>query len=333
MPRFRKRDEAVSFQLPENESGNIKALVDFGDYLEVYTETSTYKMVSPDSLDPESINDNMPWVYTKTADVGSRHSIVADTILMANEVLGKAIFTKDIDKVKLIMKVKDIKLSILECFDAIHELEKDIREQVNKFEKNSKLSNGGSAHLHFPQSKVLGKTTAAILIHAKRSIQEISAMINIFIPLKVVHGRIDKLIAEIKTSFSEYNDVISYLEDNLRFCERVFDLRNGEEHSLTSRKPLEIENFYLTPQNNIIMPTWGLKGDVKNSVLDEVFKIINFLVEFFENIFLICVHNFLIKNPKMVLINNPGITDDLPIRYSVSISPEWINSRFSGGSE
>lgn len=54
------RDEAGSFGLPEEEKGEIITMIDFGEFMEVYTEQSTYKLMTPDSIDPKEGANKYP---------------------------------------------------------------------------------------------------------------------------------------------------------------------------------------------------------------------------------------------------------------------------------
>lgn len=57
VPRF----QAGSMSLPEG-SGNITAMFSRTDLLEIYAETETYRVKSPETIDPGVKNSNASWV-------------------------------------------------------------------------------------------------------------------------------------------------------------------------------------------------------------------------------------------------------------------------------
>ena len=77
------RDAAGSFTLPPGTVGAITELRSLVDFMEVYTAHETFKVQSPESIDPGRTNPNAMWAMVRTHQVGSKSPIVARTLLMA----------------------------------------------------------------------------------------------------------------------------------------------------------------------------------------------------------------------------------------------------------
>lgn len=321
------RDDAVSFGLPEGEIGDILAMVNFGDTMEVYTETSTFKMMSPDTIDPEKNHQETPWVYTKISDFGASNPLVANTVLLANDFLKQILPEQNSKHFDIIKKVKDIKNSLLECLISLNNYLGELKKEVEKFESNKDEMNG-KAHAFFPQIKNIDGLTTGFLIAAKRCIQEISVLVNIFIPLKTKHGRINALLKEVESEHAYANALIEVLRAHLPMCSRVFSLRNAQEHAATTDKPLITTNFNIENGLDIYPPMWGINGDSFHFIDVEANEILIFLITFFEEVFLTCINLLFPSFPVYNIYFNENPDDKMPIRYSLHLSlPEMFPSK------
>lgn len=142
------RDEVGSFGLPEGEKGEIITMIDFGEFMEVYTEQSTYKLMTPDSIDPKREHQNVPWVYTKISDFGASNPLVANTVIMANEFLRQLYSNEDSNRIQIISKARDIKNVLLNYLLSLHSLIDNSNSEIKKFIENESVMNG-KAHAYF----------------------------------------------------------------------------------------------------------------------------------------------------------------------------------------
>lgn len=320
------RDEAVSFGLPEGEKGELLAMINFGDFMEVYTEHSTYKLMTPDSIDPERKHENVPWVYTKISDFGASNPLVANTVIMANDFLNQLYASEDSNRIQIIGKVKDIKNVLLNYLQSLQLLLDNSNSELEKFYQNKHMMNG-KAHAYFPQLKGLDGYTTDFLISAKRCIQEVSVMVNYFLPLKNKHGRIDRLLQDIKVNHQGATMLINVLKEHLPMCEHVYNLRNAQEHAATTDTPLIVNNFSLEHGNELNPPKWGMRGGELKCVHEEANEILWFLITFFEEVFLSCASLIFPKFPKYEIIFNENPKKENPVRYRLHLSlpDEFIN--------
>ncbi|MEQ5971031.1 hypothetical protein U2J09_06775 [Serratia liquefaciens] len=313
------RDDAVSFGLPEGETGDILTMINFGDRMEVFTEKSTFKLMSPDTLDPERNHQETPWVYTKISDFGASNPLVANTVLLANDFLKQIFAGQDTKRFEIIQKVSDIRNILLECFISLRSHVEELKKEIGKFESNKDKMNG-KAHSYFPQIKNIDGFTTGFLISAKRCIQEISVLVNMFISLKAKHGRIDFLLKEVESEHAHAKDLIKVLRGNLPMCAHVFSLRNAQEHAATRDNPLIINNFSIENGLELSLPRWGVKGSSSSLIHVEADNILKFLITFFEEVFLSCAILSFPSFPVYKIFFNDKPDDKMPIRYNIHIS-------------
>lgn len=85
------RDAAGSFKVPATKPGAIKVMCSLPHHhLEIYTPQETFKIQTPETIDPERTNPDAMWVNAKTHDVGSASPFVARTFIMASDILKMA---------------------------------------------------------------------------------------------------------------------------------------------------------------------------------------------------------------------------------------------------
>lgn len=320
------RDEAGSFGLPEEEKGEIITMIDFGEFMEVYTEQSTYKLMTPDSIDPKREHQNVPWVYTKISDFGASNPLVANTVIMTDEFLRQLYSNEDINRIQIISKARDIKSVLLNYLLSLQSLIDNSNAEIKKFIENESVMNG-KAHAYFPQLKGLDGYATDFLISAKRCIQEVSVMVNFFLPLKRKHGRIDKLLQEVKANNTEATTLINVLKEYLPMCEHIYSFRNAQEHAATTDTPLIVNNFSFENGNELNAPKWGLQGQGLKYVYEEANEILSFLISFFEEVFLSCVSLVFPAFPKYEIVFNENPVKENPVRYRLHLSlpDEFIN--------
>lgn len=320
------RDEAGSFGLPEEEKGEIITMIDFGEFMEVYTEQSTYKLMTPDSIDPKREHQNVPWVYTKISDFGASNPLVANSVIMTDEFLRQLYSNEDSNRIQIISKARDIKSVILNYLLSLQSLIDNSNAEIKKFIENENVMNG-KAHAYFPQLKGLDGYATDFLISAKRCIQEVSVMVNFFLPLKSKHGRVDKLLQEVKTNHQEATMLINVLKEYLPMCEHIYSFRNAQEHAATTDTPLIVNNFSFENGNELNSPKWGLQGQGLKYVYEEANEILSFLISFFEEVFLSCVSLVFPAFPKYEIVFNENTVKENPVRYRLHLSlpDEFIN--------
>ncbi|MFE0500334.1 hypothetical protein ACFW0P_06060 [Lysobacter soli] len=111
---FAARHGAGALKL-EGGTGPITRSVNMGDWLEVYKADMTYRIQSPESIDPHETNPNAPWVVTPAAQVGSSNPTVARVLLQSEEIIDAAMLVERIDKDAVMLVLHGLKEAILTC--------------------------------------------------------------------------------------------------------------------------------------------------------------------------------------------------------------------------
>lgn len=103
-PKNSPRYQAGGFELKDG-TGPITGMQSYGNFLEIYKKDKTFRVQTPESLDPEETNENVPWVATPVADVGSANPIVSRVFIQACDILSAAILKSDVNKDDLIVEL------------------------------------------------------------------------------------------------------------------------------------------------------------------------------------------------------------------------------------
>jgi hypothetical protein len=115
-------------------------------------------------------------------------------------------------------------------------------------------------------------------------------------------------------------DFISFLDISNKFLKQVTDMRNHQEHPHDHMK-LDIFDFRLLPHNKYSFPTWGLTGQTETLIHLDMPVIIDYLIEFFENLmFYSILINLGSSFPYIVIeITEERREANCPIRYRLEI--------------
>lgn len=245
---------------------------------------------------------------------------------MTDEFLRQLYSNEDSNRIQIISKARDIKSVLLNYLLSLQSLIDNSNAEIKKFIENENVMNG-KAHAYFPQLKGLDGYATDFLISAKRCIQEVSVMVNFFLPLKSKHGRIDKLLQEVKANHQEATTLINVLKEYLPMCEHIYSFRNAQEHAATTDTPLIVNNFSFENGSELNAPKWGLQGQGLKYVYEEANEILSFLISFFEEVFLSCVSLVFPAFPKYEMVFNENPVKENPVRYRLHLSlpDEFIN--------
>jgi len=150
-------------------TGGITQMCSCGDFLEIFKVDTTFRVQSPESLDPEETNPDMPWVVTHISDVGSGNKIVARVLLQSKEILDKAILQSDIDAEALICILHECKELLLVCQEVASGIKTEVDEIIEKIHKKEIPVDKPSRSLNpFPQVQRLEERCSMFLVSSKR---------------------------------------------------------------------------------------------------------------------------------------------------------------------
>jgi hypothetical protein len=315
------RDSAGSFKVPATKDGAIQRLVPLGDHMEIYTPDETFRMQTPESIDPGRTNPNAMFVNVKISDVGSSSSIVARTLLMAHEMLhDRTVLPDDAHRLSALTLMHRIKTSLLHCDHAADELIKSVHAQSQVFGQTEQTANS-RAYANFPMVADLDAKVTAFLIPARRAITDICQIPQYFWKLGNSHSSLEFLLdKELSPLLGESHHMVQWFREMVPAIARIVNFRNGQEHVGTTKGlPLVIKNFEMLPTNEVHVPVWYLEGNQPSSIADEMPRMVNELLHFAETMFVACVDANLPTFPPMLLQFNEKPDPLCPISYTLVI--------------
>lgn len=255
-------------------------------FMEIYTVRATYRVKTPDSLDPARTVPNMPWSQSVHAPVRASNPIVARVVIQSVEALGNwPLRNGKPDAIK--RHLHTCKEEALICEAAYNRLKVPYDSVVARVTEG-KLTIKRDV-VECPSLPTLRDDATAFLTSAKRALQSIGEVLNQFYASdgkkpKVGNANFEYAITRLENSPPVNQDFIDYLRKTVPITKRFVDLRNGLEHP-TNADATVIEDFRLTPKG-ITPPTWQCGSLAREApVLDEMRGFLEFLVGFCEQVF------------------------------------------------
>jgi len=313
------RDAAGSLELKEG-TGGITAMCPCDEFLEVFKEDITFRIRTPESIDPKRTNPKALFVAEVADTVGSASPVIARVFLQGHEILEAAMFQGPIDKKAVMRVLHGIKESLIVC----EKVAKRVASHVDSIVAN--IQTGGLAPTKrsralnpFPQVPDLVTEATTYLIQAKRAIRRICELPALFLPIRGDDSNFDKLLKTLSRTPAAPTPVVECVRDNAGPIRQLIDLRNFQEHPKAKRTI--IENFKLMPDNSICVPEWYISGDTPQSVREDMDAAVEFLIQITEMLLLHLILATVAKNVPFVVvqIEDAQVNPKMPIKYSLSI--------------
>ncbi|MBU0485158.1 MAG: hypothetical protein KKB30_11690 [Proteobacteria bacterium] len=319
------RHAAGSFTLKEG-TGPITAMCSCGEYLEMYKKDKTFRVRSPESIDPEETNPNALWVTTPVDDIGSSNPIVARVFLQSIDMLNFAIFDSEIKKEEVIAKLHSCKELLVSCFKVATKVSEQIKQKISEIEsKGIEKDNHGRGLNPFPHILNLEDECGTFLVRLNRAIKAICELPSLFFQLDRTDSNFDYLGKRLEGKFGSEFILTKFVQDNAETVRYLIDLRNYHEHPGETKTI--IENFSLTPDSKIQIPMWGLSSGELRSIKEEMFGSVNLLMEVAEIMFIHCIMGTVSKKFPFIIERIPEdkVEKDKPIYYRLSIDTGMLS--------
>ncbi len=324
-PRTKKnlpRHSAGSMELKEG-TGPIVTMCSCGSFLEIYKQDKTFRVHTPESIDPDETNPNAPWVASPVADVGCSNLTVARVLLQAREMLDAAIFDGGFDKDAVILHLHACKEALLACEKIAARLTQQIDEIIKQIsERGISKDNHGRGLNPFPQVQDLDVDCGAFLIQANRAIKLICELPNYFIELDKTDSNFDHLFKRLSKTLGEASPVATFVRDNADAVRYLIDLRNFHEHPRKIRTV--VDNFRVLPNGTIRPPVWYLDGQGvpdPHPIKEEAAAVVAFIRDLAEIMFIHLLMNRISKKFPYYIEQVPDdqVDANVPIRYRLSV--------------
>lgn len=321
------RYQGGSIKLPD-EAGEITTMYSGANFLEIFTETSSYKVKSPESIDPEETNPNAPWVISKSSDFGSSNKIVARVLLQSEEMMMSVVFKEHVaNKDEVMQLIYDCKEALLICEKINSRVKKASDDIVKKITDTGLCVESGGRHINsFPQITDLDEEATNFLINIKRAIVKVCYLVEKFLPINRKDNNLEHLIKTIsKLSNGECINFLEFLDGYKDSVKHLIELRNYQEHP--GDKVTHIENYKLMPDGTICHPLWYVSGKEPSSLVVEMGSAIDFVISLNETMLMHLIFLSLDSNLPYYVEETPDdkINQKKPIKYKLSIDVSQLN--------
>ena len=331
IPRPKKnllRHSAGSMELKDG-TGPITTMCSCGTFIEIYKRDKTFRVQTPESIDPDETNPNAPWVASPVADVGSSNLTVARVLLQAREMLDAASFDEAVDKEAVTLHMHACKETLLACERVYTRLAANIDAVIKQINDHGvSRDNHGRGLNPFPQVTDLDLDCAAFLTQANRAIKLLCELPTHFLKLDRTDSNFDHLTKRLSEALGEDAPLTTFIRDNADAVRYLIDLRNFHEHPKKLRTV--VENFRVLPSGQIQAPVWYLEGlgqAEPHPIKEEAAATVDFLRELGEVMF---IHLLMARVTKKLPYGIQEVPEDkiapeLPIRYRLSIDFQNIH--------
>jgi hypothetical protein len=316
------RHAAGAFELKEG-TGGITGMCPCGDFLEIYKIDKTFRVQSPESIDPQQTNPNAMWVTTPISDDGSKNPIISRTMLQSHEILKGAWFERDIDKKAIILTLHACKENLLACDKIAKKISNQTNNIITKIQGEGIGTEKNARGLNpFPHITDLITDCDTFLTKAKRAIKSICELPLHFYSIDSSDNNFQNLSRCLASIIRPDSRLLNFINENAALIKHIIDLRNYKEHP-GNRKTI-IDNFRCTPDIKIVVPQWYITGKDSTPptpIKEEMGDIVNYLLEITETMLILLVMDAVKKGIPFIIEKTPDsqINPAAPIKFNLSI--------------
>jgi hypothetical protein len=322
------RDSRGSIELKEG-TGAPTAMCSCGEFLEIYKEDVTFRLQSPEAIDPDRTNPNAPFVAAVADSVGSSSPVVARVFIQGYEIIQSAVFRQTIDKAAVVQLLHEAKESLVVCQKVAQRIGSHVDRIIGDFRAHGVARDSGGRALNpFPQVPELDTEATMFLIHAKRAIQKICRLPSLFLPVKRKDSNFDKLLQTLLKTADTSIHLTDFVRNKAAGVRAIIDLRNYQEHPDEERRTV-IKNFTVTPDGSIAPPLWNISGETPSPVRDEMLAVVDFLVQVAETMLIYLVMGAVEKRIPFVIqkVDKPDPRKPIRFRLSVDVTKMRIDTK------
>jgi hypothetical protein len=172
------RDRGGNINLTEG-TGGILAMCPCDRFLEIYKRDMTFRIETPETIDPERTNPNAPMVATVADRLGCAHPIVARVLLQGRDILDLAILSSAVDKAAVVGKLHAIKEALVACHKAADQVAQHVAAADERWAASQATSQPAQRVIpSLPQVPDLELTVTQFLISAKRAIGVVCGLVT-----------------------------------------------------------------------------------------------------------------------------------------------------------
>lgn len=317
-------------------TGGITDMCPCGEFLEIYKEDVTFRLHTPETIDPDRTNPNAPVAAMVADTVGSAHPVVARVLLQGRDLIESGAFTSPVDKDAVVIRLHEIKEHLVVCSKAAEILCSRLDEINAKVQTDGVRVGGGGCMLpSVPQVPDLESVVTQFLIAAKRSVKAMCSLPSFFIFLDGSDNNFDHLGARLARHLGEDAPLSVFVRENAGAPRYLIELRNGQEHPKAGSR-LQVENIRVLPDGSLRAPAWFQTGGDPRPIRVEMASAVDVLTEIAEWLFLHLISHALDPKWPFVIQELQGneIDPKKPIRYRLGVNlggPEGASNARKAG--
>lgn len=247
-------------------------------FLEVYKVDRTFRIETPETIDPDRTNPNAPMVAVVADRVGSADPIVARVLLQGKSILEAVILKKAIEVPKVLMRLHAIKERLVICRKAEQHIERGLNS-ADETLRGDAVGHGRTRSL--PQVTELEQHIVQFLTASKRAIADICALVPHFLDVERADMNFDHLYNRLHPLLGDASPLVAFISDNRDIVRQLLELRNAQEHPKGGQR-LHIVNYRVQPDGSVAGPAWNITGRPAEPVRGALTKAIDQMVDITE---------------------------------------------------
>lgn len=320
------RSKAAKIQLPGGDAP-ITGMQSCGDFLEIFRTNRTYRLQTPEAIDPDELNPSLPGTVTEVAKVGSSNHIVARVFIQGCDLLDTATFDSEMDIMSVKQELHSIKEYLLTCESVYETLVRELCGIREKLEAEGFQSQDGRYLSEFPHIEGLEGRVASFLINAKRAIFHLGCLPGKVIGTDFEGSNIHELGKHLETNCGPESRLVKFVHGIASDMKRIVDLRNFQEHPKENKATI-VNNYTMNPKPEVLEPTWHLTGEQPVFITEEMFDILGKILVATENILCFLILENASVNVPWILAKIPddAVDPSCPVQYRLTIDLSRIHS-------
>jgi hypothetical protein len=311
-------------------TGPIMTMCPCREFLEVYKSDATFRLQTPESIDPGRTNPKAPYAWMMASEVGTANKIVSRVLLQGRDIISSTILSKKIDTEAVVLVLHSAKESLLACEKAsCHVAAAVDMAEAGLKELGIPRDKGGKFVSPVPQVANLESEATNFLIHAKRTVQNICDLVPHFVEVERRDNNFDKLHKRLTKQVGEdalLTQCVAHYAEAIRY---LISLRNFQEHAKETKRT-HVDNFRVLPNGSIVEPMWYVTGEDPAPIRAEMRQAIDVLISAAEMVLIHLVLSTVDPRLPFIVVETPEneVRAEMPIKYRLTL--DTTRMRFVG---
>jgi len=312
-----------SIKLAEG-TGGIITMCPCERFLEVYKVDTTFRIETPETIDPDRTNPNAPMVATVADRIGSAHPIVARVLLQGREILTSVILRATVNEAAVIESLHSVKEALVACHKASEHLSQHLKTADEKWATSQRPERVISS---LPQVPELDVVATQFLISAKRAIAGICGLVPHFLVVERPDSNFDRLGDRMEKLLGATAPITTFIRKYADSSRYLIELRNGQEHPKLGKATV-IQNVRVQADGSVAAPVWFVTGEIPRPIHAEMSAAIDTMIEMAELMLILLVDECLDKRWPFVVEELPPSerNANMPVKYKVTVDTSRLRT-------